>query len=512
MKKSIRYFSLGIISISLVLLGTSVSAQNAPMAQIPSVESLRDVEPTDWAYEALRSLIEKYNLVDGYPDNTFRGERPLSRYEFAALLKEALDRLTEITETERIAPEDLTTINKLSQGFNNELAVLRGRTDALEARVSDLENTQFSTTAKFKGQVIFAANVGDFDGDRIIAPRGALVSDRAPQATFIYRTALFFNASFQETDLLQIRLVTGSDGRDDNAGGFLEPNFGSTLDYTIQGRDGQISVARVFYQFSPHKDVNLVVGPIINVADYVDNNNFVGTSFLDFSTLAFTNNFVLLPRPLGGGAIVEWNPKGGAFHLRAAYVAGDAEGTLPGNDRLFGGGEPNDVSLFPAGGGGAQGGLFDDPRQGIIEVEYSPTDSLAIRLLYSGGEIFGSNFNGVGVNFDWSILPQLGIFGRYGYSDYPDTTIGDIEPNYWLTGLSFSDLLVEGSLSGIAVGQPFIENAAGDATQTNLEVFYNYRVNDNIRITPLLQVIFDPGNQSSNGTIFSGTVRTVFSF
>jgi porin len=64
----------------------------------------------------------------------------------------------------------------------------------------------------------------------------------------------------------------------------------------------------------------------------------------------------------------------------------------------------------------------------------------------------------------------------------------------------------------MAIGQPFVESSVGNTTQTNLEVFYNFPVGDRIRITPLMQVILNPGNQDSNGTIFSGTLRTVFSF
>ncbi|NES77063.1 MULTISPECIES: carbohydrate porin [Okeania] len=52
----------------------------------------------------------------------------------------------------------------------------------------------------------------------------------------------------------------------------------------------------------------------------------------------------------------------------------------------------------------------------------------------------------------------------------------------------------------------------GNSTQTNLAVFYNYAVNDNIQIFPVLQVVFDSSNQKSNGTIFTGTLHTVFSF
>ena len=501
-----------IFNLLLGLIFVPIIIQRSVQAQIPAVESLRDVEPEDWAYEALRSLNEKYGLVTGYRDNTFRGNRPLSRYEFAALLGKALASLEESISTRTITSDDLKTINALVQKFNSELAILKGQLDGLEARLEDLEATQFSTTTKLKGQVIMAANVGGFEGDRIIAPRGTLIAEDNPEAAFIYRAVLFFNASFQGTDQLQVRLVTGSDGTDDNVGGVLEPNFGSNLDYTIQGRNNQISLARAFYQFSPTENLEVAIGPVINVADYIDTNSLIGSSFRSFSTLAFPSNYVLFPRPLGGGAIAEWNPAGGAFHLRAGYTAGDAGTPLPGNARLVGGGEEDDVRLFPSGGGGAEGGLFDDPRQGAIEVEYAPIDTFAIRIHYVAGELFGSDFQGVGANFEWSILPQLGIFGRYGYSDYPDTTIGDINPNYWLAGLSFFDLLVEGSLSGIAIAQPFIEQAAGDATQTNLEVFYNYPIVDGVTISPILQIISDAGNQSVNGTIYSGTLRGVFSF
>jgi hypothetical protein len=55
-----------------------------PMEQITSVSELKDVAPTEWAYEALRSLVERYGCIVGYPDRTYRGNRALTRWEFAA--------------------------------------------------------------------------------------------------------------------------------------------------------------------------------------------------------------------------------------------------------------------------------------------------------------------------------------------------------------------------------------------------------------------------------------------
>lgn len=111
-----------------------------------------------------------------------------------------------------------------------------------------------------------------------------------------------------------------------------------------------------------------------------------------------------------------------------------------------------------------------------------------------------------------ALSQHLAIFGRYGYGRYDDTIFGDIKPNYWMAGIAFPDLFVPRALGGIAAVQPFIDSAVGNATQTNLEAFYNFPISDNIRITPLVQVIIDPANQNSNGTIVTATLRTVFSF
>ncbi|MBD1842973.1 hypothetical protein H6F89_06020, partial [Cyanobacteria bacterium FACHB-63] len=36
--------------------------------QVTSVSQLSDVRPTDWAFQALQSLVERYGCIAGYPD------------------------------------------------------------------------------------------------------------------------------------------------------------------------------------------------------------------------------------------------------------------------------------------------------------------------------------------------------------------------------------------------------------------------------------------------------------
>jgi porin len=332
---------------------------DALIGQVTSVSQLEDVQPNDWAFQALQSLVDRYGIIEGYPDNTFRGNRAIARYEFPAGLNAALNRINEIiaTGTENlVAREDLLTLQRLSEEFAAELSALRSRIDALEARATELETNQFSNITKLTGQVIFAVNTGRrIASQRIIAPRGAVISEDDPNPTFIYRASLDLNTSFSGTDLLKVRLVTGSDGITDNAAGFLEPNLGSTLDFSIPGRDGRFSLARLYYSFAPIKDLKITVGPALVAPDFVDKNRYANTSFLDFSTLALVNNFILLPRPGGAGIVIDWNPGGGAVKLRGLYVSGDAADRLPENDRLIGGGAPENIRLFPTAGGDAKG-------------------------------------------------------------------------------------------------------------------------------------------------------------
>jgi len=109
--------------------------------QVTSITQFSDVYPTDWAYQALSNLIERYGCVAGYPNGTYRGNRAMTRFEAAALLNACLDRVTEVTDE----------LKRLMKEFEKELAILKGRVDGLEARVGELEATQFSTTTKLKG-------------------------------------------------------------------------------------------------------------------------------------------------------------------------------------------------------------------------------------------------------------------------------------------------------------------------------------------------------------------------
>ena len=134
-----KYFSKFIISIVFGLFFPTATLASPndyadPLTQVTNVNQLRDVSPTDWAYEALRSLSDRYGCIAGFPNQTYRGSQPLTRYEFAAGLNSCLNQIERlIAAGENVSSQDVATLQRLSQDFEAELATLGGRVDELES-------------------------------------------------------------------------------------------------------------------------------------------------------------------------------------------------------------------------------------------------------------------------------------------------------------------------------------------------------------------------------------------
>ena len=140
----------------------AIKDQQKSVGQVTSVSQLSDVQPTDWAFQALQSLVERYGCIAGYPDGTFKGNRAATRYELAAALNACLDQISD-----RFAiKEDLATVKALQEEFKTELATLKGRVDGLEARTKTLEAQQFSTTTKLSGIAVFTPQYGSKIGSK----------------------------------------------------------------------------------------------------------------------------------------------------------------------------------------------------------------------------------------------------------------------------------------------------------------------------------------------------------
>jgi Carbohydrate-selective porin, OprB family/S-layer homology domain len=501
---------------------TTAPRSTDTMSQVTSVSQLSDVQPTDWAFQALQSLVEKYGCIAGYPDSTFRGNRAATRYELAAALNACLDVISDRFATK----EDLAAVRKLQEEFAAELATLRGRVDGLEARTSQLESIQFSTTTKLSADVLmgfqYGQSAGDFTAFDPDTGTFGRVAGGESNPTVVSRVHLNLTTSFNGKDSLETVLETGNGGLDTIGGlgvgtsGFV--NSGA-IDYG--GIPSTISLYRLVYNFEPIENLSFSIGPRLFPSDFIDANSYANDSFQDFSSGFFINNRLIVPFPVdgpgGAGGFFNWNVGGGPFTVRGGYVAASPDNAVK-----------NDFS----------GGFFGDPYQATLELEYANTfgkdkqNNYAVRLQYTNSTTGDISQNAGGLNVELS-LGKFGIFGRYGYSSgeiygdggntiLPFATVGtqSFTAQTWMAGVGYRDLWMEGSLLAAAVGQPFINNlpetpgsdAPNDAVQMNYEVFYRVPVTDNITITPVLMVITDANNNSNNSPIVQGLVRTTFSF
>jgi hypothetical protein len=496
---------------------TELSQQtNDGMGQVTSVSQFSDVQPTDWAFQALQSLVERYGCIAGYPNGTYRGNRALTRYEFAAGLNACLDRVNELIATataDGITRQDLATLQRLQEEFSAELATLRGRVDALEARTAELEANQFSTTTKLKGEAIF--NVAQAFGDEKADGSGDLDAN----TTFENRVRLSLESSFTGSDKLQVRMTSGN---------FTTLGTGVTgtnmtrLGYS-EGGDNNIEFDKIRYSFNMGEKIRVTVDA--NSAEVYENINSFNPEFKSSGTGALSRygRFSPIYRQGSGGAglTVQLKPSK-AFTASVAYLAPESS-------------DPNNKA-----------GVFDGDNTIFGQLEFKPSKAFNIGLAYArsyygadpGGTSYfnstGSSFaNGLGIGTTDPVTSdnygvqatfkpssRFTIAGWAGYSQLR-SEIGpeDASAFYWATTFAVKDLGREGNTLGLIFGQsPKITdtdnlvNGDDNGTSYHLEGLYKMQLTDNIMITPGLLVIFNPEHNDNNDTVYVGTLRTTFKF
>lgn len=133
-----------LLAASIVLTGATGAflGSMVPAHAITSVDELSDVNRNHWAFDALRDLVEKYDVIEGYPDLTFKGNKAPSRWEMAAALNaliKTIGRDLARLGAEKADKRDLQTLARLQEEFRNELNALSARTKALEDRAAAIE-------------------------------------------------------------------------------------------------------------------------------------------------------------------------------------------------------------------------------------------------------------------------------------------------------------------------------------------------------------------------------------
>ena len=507
---------VGIAGIPIIAIASEEPA-NLAMEQVTSVSQLSDVQPTDWAFGALQSLVERYGCIVGYPDRPFKGNRALTRYEFAAGLNACLDKIQELLAASTVdfaKREDLELTKRLIEEFAPELALLRGEVEALEVRTATLEKQQFSTTTKLFGEVIFALT-------------NEFRQHSGSEPVFQNRVRLNLETSFGGKDVLHVRLAAANTQR------FTTPDNTAegTQQFNIRGNTGNsVQVDWVSYLFPVGDRLHGYVAATGGIhSDYVwstfnpyledyDGGNGALSAFGQESPIY----------RIGGGA-------GGGLTYQLGKALAISAGYLAGPDAF----SPNQKN-----------GLFDGNYAALGQLTLSPSDQFQLGLTYVHsynpgetplfnlgttqaftGTALSNRFfanraistNSYGAQASLKISPRFAVSGFFGYTGViPEGgsigKLGRKTQDIWYYGgnLAFPDLFKKGNLAGLVFGaEPYLGSSSRSIPSDrswHIEAFYRYQVNDYISITPGLIWITAPNQSDLNDDIVLGTVRVTFRF
>ena len=475
--------------------------------QVTSVSQLRDVQPTDWAFQALQSLVERYGCIAGYPDGTYRGNRALTRFEFAAGLNACLDRINELiaaATADLLTRDDLTTLLRLQEEFAAELATLRGRVDALEARTAELEANQFSTTTKLNGEVIFAF-INAFGDEKPNSDE-----DIDSITTLSSRVRLNFDTTFPGGSTMRTRLQAGSiDDYEDPTGtqmGRIGYGADSENDFVLDVLSYRLPVGDKLALWAgaaglEAEDVHPILAPA----------NSSGSGAV--SRFGQRNPVNRLGDGIGFGVDYALTDD---IRITATYFTED-------------GNEPTQ-----------ENGLFNGQYQAMGQITYEG-DFLGLGVSYArtyhpgedvnltgstGSSVASDPLDGadtsanvLGAQANLRFSDRFIVGGWFGWWDVIEQDRdGDDRHSgihNWMGYVMLPDLFAQGNLGGVLVGMPpkvIGGTNTEDDTSLHIEGFYRLRVSDNISITPGLYVIVNPEHDDDNDTIFVGTIRTTFKF
>lgn len=532
------------------------------LEQVTSVSQLVDVKPTDWAFQALQSLVERYGCVAGYPDNTFRGSQSLTRSEFAAGVSACLDRIQELLATgnaDFAQKEDLENLKKITEEFAPELAVLRSKVDNLDVRTATLEEQQFSTTAQLNGTAIVLL------GDAF----GRAASD-VNTTTINYQARLVFTASFTGVDLLRFsfigsnsRLFNAGDPRIDNVqGGFGTPQritssfpsaFSDDTHLVANGlsefiNDNGLRNLEISYSFPIGQRLFITIAP--GTADPASLGADPVSLFIEPTNTAFSlfanANPTLFPVPNAGGIGVNYRPLNW-LGISLGYTGQETLGQPGGvanpspSSGIFGGGYSAYGNVVLYAGKLTTGVFYLNSYSPNLAID-TLTGSNAAKVSTGGFSAFTNDrvsANHFGLNMVYRFSDRFQMGGWVGYSDAQvlgrdffgaaTGNRGNVQVLNYAVTLAFPDLGGKGNLGGLVFGmQPKVvgtSNARVAAaiglqdglredrdTGFHIEAFYTIRVSDRITLTPGLFWLTAPNHDRRNPDAIVTLLRATFAF
>ena len=394
--------------------------------------------------------------------------------------------------------DNKTFANEISE----DLAILKGRVDGLEAQQNEFEAGAFSETTTMDGKAVFTLGAVDY----------SLASETKSEAVkAFYQYTMNLNTSFTGDDNLYVRIKTGNHSKTDFS---YDKTYGSYLSSTNANGD-DLKVDKIWYKFPVGDNTTVWVGPRI------ENYYMHGTTPSIYKPV--TKQFTLGGNGEAYGASTDTGA-GWAYKADNGFAISSNIGTKSNSSCK--------ATLDPCGTSGSyvNSGLLTNETKtswatqvGYTKPNYSV--SALLNLKYNGwsdtyyhtanhGTGGNGNFTSLGLRGWWrpdnagTATPSISVgFDTTEYDGAPSSTSNSTA---YFVGLNWQDMFQADDKIGLAFGQP-TTNESESVDPFAYEVYYSFKPNDSVTVTP---AVF--GGTDRNGTagadVFGAVLETTFMF
>ena len=530
-----------------------------------SVNQFADLQPTDWAYQALADLGERNGCLAGLGDGRVLGRQAISRHEAVALLNHCLARVSQVTDE----------LRRLLQEFEQERQELDRRAGALQARLETYGTQQFAPTTQLRGSAIFALGAYAYGGYNLAALEADLASV-SPKlllrkgTSLNYKLVLNLDTSYTGQDRLRLSLRAGNFGASAMAGRIL-PLGQQDAAFEPDAGPNRLGIEKLVYQTKIAPRWTLVLGPRLSQSDLLALNPSIypkdpNLKFFTYDGAPGAYNSIKGP---GGGLI--WRSQ--AWMASLSYSA--RRGMNGSTDVHCRGLTEDDDDEYTCTSGSLGGGLFTASSGGASTLQLGYAQStwkLAAAWTYSNATVGisgstplavsaipsllqgGGYYNGFALGGSWEpktagLLPSISLGAGMNVNSYggsfnnPVTIQGQtlgLLPQYkrwsssisqsWFVGLQWKDVLARGNYLGVAIGQPnYLAQAMGANQQTlyfsdgqyAIEAWYAVQITDKISVTPAIFYLSNPygdlsttlgGGSGSPFSVIGAVLKTTLKF
>ncbi len=463
-------------------LALSLMAPQFALALHPELVFPEKVEVKHKACQEIIRLGNKYKAEGLFTKEFEEGNASCSRIDVAAAVQLLTEKMAETAVKEgagAVDRDDLVLVSDLKEELRAEMLLVGTRT--FQSRYEEL-GTRFTTLAK---------NIS-LSGGLVGVVQGSIGNQPKDHGDVVGRGDLVFNFKVGANTIAVIDVeATGGDGIDAHIANFSALNgvAGSTGD-TVRFREAWV-------EHSALNDQLVLTAGKIDLTNYFDSNAVANDENGQFLAGAFVHSAVL-GAPANGPGIRLDAKLAEPLTFGIGYGSGDA-GSEDSADS---------ADIFDHGFGIAELGY--KLKIGVLEGNYRIYGTLDGAIPDAEAKLVQKNAFGFGISLDQQICEKLTLFARYAQRD-KDVYATRLA---WSTGGQYAGLIPDRKedVLGFAYGQVQAIGAVADSQEKLAEVYYKYKVNDQIEITPVVQYLINPAGIRSADNVVALALRSQISF